>query len=125
MAKDALKPLYWVGSALEELRTFPVDVRQQVGFALYLAQTGGRHMNAKPLRGFFGAGVLEMVENCDGNTYRAVYTVKFAGAVYALHAFQKKSKNGIRTPKSHLALVRERLRRAEEHHEALTRGRAR
>ena len=124
MAKDALKPLYWVGSALEELRAFPVDVRRQVGFALYLAQTGGRHVNAKPLRGFVGAGVLEIVENHDGNTYRAVYTVKFAGAVYALHAFQKKSKKGIQTPKSHLDLVRERLRRAEQHHAALSRGRA-
>ena len=81
-------------------------------------------MNAKPLRGFVGAGVLEIVENHDGNTYRAVYTVKFAGAVYALHAFQKKSKKGIQTPKSHLDLVRERLRRAEQHHAALSRGRA-
>ena len=113
---DVLKPLFWVGSALGEVRTFPVDVRRQVGFALYLAQTGGKHVDAKPLRGFAGAGVLEMVEDHDGNTYRAVYTVKFAGAVYALHAFQKKSKKTVRTPKQHLDLVRERLRRAEQHY---------
>ncbi len=82
---DVLKPLFWVGSALEEVRSFPVGVRRQVGFALYLAQTGGKHMDAKPLKGFGGAGVLELVEDHDGNTYRAVYTVKLAGALYALH----------------------------------------
>ena len=100
---DVLKPLFWVGSALEEVRSFPVGVRRQVGFALYLAQTGGKHMDAKPLKGFGGAGVLELVEDHDGNTYRAVYTVKLAGALYALHAFQKKSKKTIQTPKQHLA----------------------
>ena len=114
-----LKPLFWVGSALREIRAFPLAVRRQVGFALYLAQRGEKHVDAKPLKGFGGAGVLELVEDHDGNTYRAVYTVRLAGAVYALHAFQKKSKKAIRTPKNHLDLIRERLRRAEQHHREL------
>lgn len=73
-------------------------------------------MDAKPLKGFGGAGVLEVVEDHDGDTYRAVYTVKFAGVVYALHAFQKKSKKAVQTPKHHIALIKERLKRAQEHH---------
>jgi phage-related protein len=89
-----LKPLFWVGSALKDLRAFPIAVRRQMGFALYLSQAGGKHVDARPLKGFGGAGVLEIVEDYDGETYRAVYTVKFAGAVYTLHAFQKKSKKG-------------------------------
>lgn len=87
-----------------------------MGFALRRAQTGGKHIDAKPLKGFGGAGVLEIVENDDGNTYRAVYTVKFAGVVYVLHAFQKKSTKGIATPQREIDLVKERLRRAEEHY---------
>ena len=113
---NRLRPLFWVGSALEEVRSFPLGVRRLVGFALYLAQMGGKHMDAKPLRGFGGAGVLEVVEDHHGDTYRAVYTVKLAGAVYVLHAFQKKSKKDVQTPKRHLDLVKERLRRAEEHY---------
>ena len=85
-----------------------------MGYALYLAQTGRKHGRAKPLKGFGGAGVLELVEDHDGNTYRAVYTVQFAAAVYVLHAFQKKSKKGRETPKSDLDVVRRRLRTAEE-----------
>jgi phage-related protein len=84
------------------------------GFALHLAQQGDKHLDAKPLRGFGGAGVLEVVENFDGSTYRAVYTVKFAGIVYALHAFQKKAKHGVATPKQEIELVRKRLRSAED-----------
>src|SRR5574342_403503 len=86
------KPLVWVGSCKEDLRAFPEEVRRVMGYALYLAQVGGKHPDAKPLRGFASAGVLEVVDDFDGDTYRAVYTVKLRGVVYALHAFQKKSK---------------------------------
>jgi phage-related protein len=92
------KPVFWVASSKKDLRKFPRGVRRTVGQALFDAQTGGKHPDAKPLKGFKGAGVLEVVEDDDGNTYRAVYTVKFAGVVYVLHAFQKKSKSGIKTP---------------------------
>ena len=88
-------------------------MRRVFGFALHLAQIGEKHLDAKPLRGFGGAGVLEVVEDFDGSTYRAVYTVKFAGIVYALHAFQKKAKRGIETPKEEIELIRKRLRIAE------------
>jgi phage-related protein len=83
--------------------------------ALYLAQRGGRHAQAKPLKGFGGAGVLEIVEDHDGNTYRVVYTVKLAAAVYVLHAFQKKSTRGIATPQHELELIKQRLKAATEH----------
>src|SRR5438067_13300173 len=92
------KPVFWVASSKKDLRRFPKRVRQTVGQALFDAQTGGRHPDAKPLRGFRGAGVLEVFEDHDGSTYRVIYTVKFAGAVYVLHAFQKKSKRGAKTP---------------------------
>ena len=110
------KPVVWIGSSLEDLKEFPEEVRGEVGYALYLAQTGSRHPNAKPLKGFGGARVLEIVEDHDGDTYRAVYTVKLAGIVYVLHAFQKKSKQGIATPKQDIDLIKERLKRAQEHH---------
>jgi phage-related protein len=87
-----------------------------MGYGLYLAQTGGKHPDAKPLKGFGGAGVLEVVDDWDGDTYRAVYTVKLAGSVYVLHAFQKKATKGIATPKRDLDLIRNRLRQAEEHY---------
>jgi phage-related protein len=86
------------------------------GQALYDAQTGGKHPDAKPMRGFGGAGVLEVVEDDDGSTFRAVYTIKFAGVVYVLHAFQKKSKSGIKTPAGDIQKVRSRLKDAEGHH---------
>jgi phage-related protein len=108
------KPLFWVGSSREDLREFPEEVKDVMGHALHVAQTGGKHPDAKPLSGFGGARVLEVVEDHAGDTYRAVYTVKLAGAVYVLHAFQKKSKRGIGTPKKDAALIRERLKRAEE-----------
>src|SRR3982750_1461349 len=94
----APKPVFWVASSRKDLRKFPKEVRQTVGQALFDAQTGSKHPDAKPLKGFGGAGVLEIVEDDKGNTYRAVYTVKFAGVVYVLHAFQKKSKRGGKTP---------------------------
>ena len=84
------------------------------GYALHLAQTGKKHEQAKPLRGFGSAGVLEIVEDWRGNTYRAVYTVRFAGAVFVLHVFQKKAKSGIATPKQDIELIRERLKAAEQ-----------
>jgi phage-related protein len=96
-------------------------VVREIGHALYVAQIGGKHPSAKPLTGdkeFKGAGVLEIVEDHDGSAYRAVYTVKFAGAIYVLHAFQKKSKRGIATPKSDIELIKRRLRAAREHHAA-------
>jgi phage-related protein len=87
-----------------------------MGFALWQAQCGGKHLDAKPLRGFGGAGVLEIVEDHDGNTYRAVYTVTFAEVVYVLHAFQKKSKKGMKTPPGEIQLVQRRLKTAEQHY---------
>lgn len=92
------RELEWIGSAREDLKTFPQEVRRFMGFALRAAQRGGKHPDAKPLRGFSGAGVLEITEDYDGDTYRAIYTVKFAEVIYVLHAFQKKSKQGIATP---------------------------
>lgn len=117
-ADDDPKPIYWIGSSRDDLREFPLEVRQVMGFALFQAQQGGKHANAKPLKGFGGASVLEVVEDDNGSTYRAVYTVKFAGAVYVLHAFQKKSKKGSKTPTHDVQLIRSRLKAAEEHHAA-------
>jgi phage-related protein len=110
------KPLFWVGSSQDDLRGFPEGVKRAVGFALRIAQRGGKHVDAKPLRGFAGAGVLEVVADDAGGTYRAVYTVRFAEAVYVLHTFQKKSTQGIKTAKHDIELIRDRLRRAEQHY---------
>ena len=115
-ANATLKPVLWIGSAKVDLSNFPEDVKDAMGFALYVAQQGGKHADAKPLRGFGGAGVLEIVKNHSGDTYRAVYTVRLAGRVYVLHAFQKKSKHGIETPKAEIDLIERRLKRAEEEH---------
>ncbi len=109
------KQVFWLGNSRDVLRSFPESVRESVGNALYVAQRGDKHVSAKPLRGFGGAGVLEVVEGFDGDTYRAVYTVRFATAVYVLHAFKKKSKSGIATPKHEVDLIRERLKMAERH----------
>jgi phage-related protein len=111
------KALRFVGTSREDLRSFPHEVRQALGHALYLAQTGDKHPRAKPLSGYRGAGVLEVVDDFAGDTFRAVYTVRFRDAVYVLHAFQKKSKAGIRTPKRELDLIDERLRQAERHYQ--------
>lgn len=110
------KPLFWVASSREDLKEFPQEVRQVFGQALFDAQTGRKHPDAKPLKGFGGAGVLEIVESLDGNAYRAVYTIKFSGVVYVLHAFQKKSKSGIKTPIEEIKKIRSRLKDAEEHY---------
>ena len=111
-----VRPVFWVGSSRRDLKAFPEPVKDVLGHALFLAQIGGKHVDAKPLRGFGGAGILEIVEDYSGDTYRAVYTVKFSDAVYVLHVFQKKSKRGIATPQKDLDLIRERLRRAELDH---------
>jgi phage-related protein len=112
------KPLEWVGRSLDELMELPIPVRRTMGFALRFAQAGVIAEHVKPLRGFKSAGVLEVVENYDGNTYRAVYTVKLSGVVYVLHCFQKKSKKGIATPKATIDLIHRRLRAAELLHES-------
>ena len=107
------KPLEWVGSSFKDLMALPVDVRRSFGFALWMAQSGDRHDAAKLLKGFGGAGVLEVVEDHVSGTYRAVYTVKFTDAVFVLHCFQKKSKSGIATPKEDMDIIRARLKIAE------------
>ena len=110
-----MKRLIWVGSAKKDLKAMPDDVQDTFGYALHQAQVGKRHEQAKPLKGFGSAGVLEVVENSGGGTFRAVYTVKFGDAVYVLHCFQKKSMHGIATPKPDMDLIRERLKAAEAH----------
>jgi phage-related protein len=110
------KPVVWIGSSKEDLKSLPATVQDVFGYALYLAQVGKKHPETKPLHGFGGASVLEVVEDYRGNTYRAVYTVRFAEAVYVLHVFQKKSKHGVATPKSDLDLIKEPLKRAQEFH---------
>lgn len=109
-----LKPVIWVGSSRKELRAFPEPVQDHMGYALYVAQRGGRHRDAKTLRGFGGAGVVEVVKDFRGDTFRAVYTVQYEGALYVLHAFQKKSKSGIETPRHDIDLIKQRLREAEQ-----------
>ncbi|MBK5186916.1 MAG: type II toxin-antitoxin system RelE/ParE family toxin [Gemmatimonadaceae bacterium] len=109
------KPVEWIGSARDDLREMPEAVQDNFGYALYQAQLGLHHASAKRLRGEFG-GLIELVENFDGETYRAVYTVKLAGVVYVLHVFQKKSKRGIATPKHELALIRRRWKETKWHH---------
>ena len=116
------KPLKWVGSARNDLLRFPDVVRKETGYALYLAQLGMKSPKAKPLRGFGGGGVLEVVEDYRGDTYRAVYTVKFRGIVFALHTFQKKSVRGRQTPKSEIEIVKARLRAAAAVYEELYRS---
>lgn len=112
---SSLKPLYWLGSSKKDLMALPEDVKDVFGYALHLSQCGKKHAQAKPLKGFNGASVLEVVEDHLGNTYRAVYTVKVANAVYVLHCFQKKSTFGIQTPKPDMDLIAERLKIAQQH----------
>jgi phage-related protein len=107
-----LKPVIWVGSSLKDLRKFPGPVQDHVGYALYVAQRGDKHRDTKTLAGFGGAGVVEVISDYRGDTFRAVYTVRYASAVYVLHAFQKKSKTGRETPRRDLDLIQQRLREA-------------
>lgn len=110
------KPLHWVGSSKKDYLAFPTEVQDDMGYALGLAQLGGKHPHAKPWKGE-GSGVFEIVEDHRGDTFRAVYTVRFADVVYVLHAFQKKSKTGIKTPQEDVNLVAERLKRAQQDYE--------
>jgi phage-related protein len=112
------KEVIWVGSSLEDLKSFPDSVKLTMGFALFQAQCGGKHVQAKVLKGFKGAGVLEVVEDYDGDAYRLMYTVRFSDAVYVLHSFQKKSKKGIETPKHEMDIVEARLKIAAQLHES-------
>src|SRR5215467_12045301 len=116
------RPVRWVGTSREDLRGFPEQVRRQVGGALWDAQLGLKAPFAKPLKGFRGAGVLEIVDDFGGDTYRTVYMTRFAGIVYVLHAFQKKSKHGIGTPKTDLELIEQRFKRAREDYEQWVRS---
>jgi phage-related protein len=110
-----VRPLLWIASSKRDYRKFPPPVQDDLGFELFLAQTGQHPPSAKPLKGL-GSGVVELVEDFDGDTYRAVYTVRFGDAVYVLHAFKKKSKRGNKTPQSDIDLVRRRLKDAEQDH---------
>jgi phage-related protein len=113
---QAKKPVVWMGSSRDDLRDFPDDVRRLVGVAINDAQNGEEHPRAKALKGFGGRSVLEVVDDDDGDTYRSVYTVKFAGFIYVLHAFQKKAKKGIATPKHDVELIKTRLKAAAAHY---------
>jgi phage-related protein len=118
MSKHTRKPLKWVGSAKRDLDAMPEDVKDVFGHAIDLAQAGCKHPDSKVLTGFGSAGVLEVVEDGRGSTYRAVYTVRFAGWVYVLHCFQKKSKSGIKTPKEDMDLINARLKAAKQDFDA-------
>jgi phage-related protein len=110
-----VRPLLWVASSKRDYRGFPPRVQDRFGFGLFLAQTGQHPPSAKPLKGL-GSGTVELVDDFDGDTYRAVYRVRFGDAVYVLHAFKKKSKQGIKTPQSDIDLVKRRLKDAEQDH---------
>jgi phage-related protein len=112
--ESRVRELYWVGSSKRDLMKLPGIVVDVFGYALYLAQIGRKHERTKPLRGFGSAGVLEIVEDFDGDTYRAVYTVRFRERIFVLHVFQKKSKRGIGTPQEETKVIRERLKMAEK-----------
>jgi phage-related protein len=109
------KPVEWIGSSKNDIKSFPEDVQDILGYALHQAQTGLKHPDAKPFKGQ-GSGVLEIVSRYDGDTFRAVYTVRFRKAVYVLHAFQKKAKRGVETPKRDIDLVANRLKAARKHY---------
>ena len=113
---ETVKPVFWIGSSRRDLRAMPQEVRRDIGQALYTAQQGATDPAAKPLKGFGGTRVMEIVEHDRSGTYRAVYTAQLGNAVYVLHVFQKKSKRGIATPKQDIDLIRRRLAEAERDH---------
>ena len=118
MSDRDLRPVRWMGSSLEDLRKFPSPVQHAAGYALFQAQKGEKAPSAKPLKGVVkGAGVLEVVEDHQGDTFRAAYTVKFKDAVYVLHAFQKKSKKGVKTTKRDIDLIKARYEQARQDYE--------
>src|SRR3979490_3191221 len=112
--EPSLKPVTWVGTSLKDLREFPEAVQDHMGYALYVAQRAGKHQDAKVLSGFGGAGVVEIIKDHRGDTFRSVYTLRYPGSVYVLHAFQKKSKTGRETPRRDMEWVKQRLREAEQ-----------
>lgn len=116
-----MKRLFWMGSSLEDLKSFPEDIQDEMGHGLYLAQMGDRHNHAKTLSGFGNAKVIELRESDRTGTYRVIYTIEIADCVFVLHAFQKKSKSGIATPKSDIDLIKRRLKEAEAIYKALIR----
>ena len=113
MPASPLKPVVWLGDSLRELKAFPAGVQDEMGYAIFLAQRGDKHVSAKPLKGL-GSGVLEVVSDHRGDTFRSVYTVRFVDCVFVLHAFQKKSKSGTATPKADIELIKRRLKQAIE-----------
>lgn len=114
MVESGIKPVRWVGSSRRDLKTFPRPVQREIGQVLYAAQCGEEYPSVKALKGFGGRSVLEIVAPHKGDTFRAVYTIRFQDAIYVLHAFQKKSKRGISTPKMETDLIRQRLAAAEQ-----------
>jgi phage-related protein len=108
-----LKPVVWIGTSRSDLSAMPEEVQADFGYALYVAQQGAAHRKSKPLKGFGGGGVVEIVSDHRGDAYRCVYTVRSAGSIYVVHAFQKKSKRGRETPKAAVELIKQRLREAE------------
>lgn len=110
------KSLHFVGTSNKDLKALPKSARAIFGYAILLAENGMRHQDAKALTGFGGAGVIEVVEDLDGDAYRAVYTVKFGSTVYVLHAFKKKSKVGSKTPPRDMEMIVKRLKEAEDHY---------
>ena len=113
---NIVKSVIWCASSRRDLSKFPDDVQDVMGYGIYQAQIGQKHPDAKPLSGFGGGGVREIIDCHDGDTYRCVYTVKFSDLVYVLHAFQKKSVKGIATPQIEIDLIKARLKQAEEHY---------
>ncbi len=118
--RPELKPCVFIGSSRRDLKRFPAKVQNRVGYALNQVQQGDEPIAAKALKGFGGRAVLEILDDFEGDTYRAVYTVRFAGTAYVLHAFQKKAKKGVATPKHEIELIKSRLREAEMHYRART-----
>ena len=112
MENEMLKAIVWISSSLKDLKGFPTEVQREMGFALYRAQLGKKSDKAKPLKGL--DGVMEIVSDYDKDTYRGVYAYKLGDEIYVLHAFKKKSKKGIKTPKEEIALIKNRLKRAKE-----------
>jgi phage-related protein len=113
---DGVKPIIWMGSSRKDLKAFPAHVRRDIGHALYTAQQGETDPAAKPLKGFGGSSVMEIVDRHGMDTYRAVHTTQFAGRIYVLHAFQKKSKKGVATPQKEIELIKKRLTAARTHY---------
>lgn len=118
------RQLIWVSSSKKDLGEFPAAIKDKVVFALGIAQNGGKHMDAKPLKGYSGASVLEIVQRGQNATFRAIYTIAFKEAIFVLHCFQKKSKQGIKTPKQEVDLIDNRFKQAKAIYEELFKGKS-